>query len=1316
MNHENKYLYVSFLFLICLFQNDYLLSKSLDPIWFFPNKGQFEKNVQFHIDLTQGDFFIDNNGFTFNFFDSPNSHVNHKHRKERKIKESETYLKGQTVRYKFLNANLKQFKSIGDTSNHYKNFFYKNLYVSNCKGVNKVKYLNIYLGVDLLLESDCEGFKYSYFISPNTSIKEIKQEISGNNYSFVDKEGNLHHTHIFGEIIEKKPLAWNLNTKGEKEFVEINFKIENNIITYEFPKGYDKNKPLIIDPQLIFSSFTGSTSDNWGFTATNDNNGNLYSGGIIFGVGYPITTGAYDINYQGGEIYSIAKDGSEIKTPIPGFDISISKFSSDGSQLLYSTYLGGLGNETPHSLIVNKKNELILFGATSSTDFPTSTFAYDKTFNSGIEFKTMDFYFKGSDIFISKFNDDGTDLLSSTYVGGSGNDGLGYGNLIYNYGDNFRGEISLTENEEIIIASTSNSKDFPIKNSFQTTLKGISDAVIIKLSSNLDKLLFSSYIGGEGEETGNAIYYSNDTKKIYITGGTTSNSMNSNINVNKNVNHGGNADGYAAIIDNLNYTLEAIRYIGTASYDQTYFIQLDQDKNIFLLGQTEGRIGISPGKYGNPNSGLFIQKFNQDLTSFLWGTTIGGQSGNIEISPTAFMVSDCNDIFLTGWGSSVNEYEGHVLKSSTLNFPITEDAIQKTTEGDNFYIAILDNDGENLKFGSFFGGVGKFGSHVDGGTSRFDKKGGIYHAVCGACGGNPNGFTTTPGVWSAENKSKNCNLAAFKIELNKISAIAKVSDSITCTGLSVKFLNDSKSADIFEWDFGDYNFSKEKNPTHTFLKKGKYKIRLIASNSKKCIIQDTTFIDITVNELNEKRTKPTTYLCKDTLISLEMDIINNANYLWKSSPKKNLNETSNILKTEITPPKKIYGITKINCSTIEYEYIFEKLNNQLNINKDFSTCYGNPVSISVGKVNSIDWKNYPEFKNKTDITISPDKNLNLSFFAKTTDNCPIIDSIHIEVFKQNDKLISFKDTTLCFGDSITIKTKYLKNVIWSDLKYINQLKDYSYINPKYDKIYNLTYTDPCEAKTESFEIKLKRPQLIVSNDTTICLGDSTLIYASNMKSYEWQDYYFSKIESTSSLKVSPPSNTSYKVTGKDELGCIDSKMINVNIYPKTNFKVSVLQNADWENPAIIQITGNNLNAIKWNPKEFLSCDSCFTTNTYISDNKIYTIKITDNNTCTDTLQISLNFVPNLYIPNAFYPNSKNGNSKFKAIGTNIKDFEMTIYNRWGELIYVLNDIEDGWDGTYKNQKCSSDVYIWKVKYTTVREEFKEQTGHLTLIR
>jgi hypothetical protein len=84
------------------------------------------------------------------------------------------------------------------------------------------------------------------------------------------------------------------------------------------------------------------------------------------------------------ELYFDAKDGSEIKTPIPGYDISISKFSSDGSQLLYSTYLGGLGNETPHSLIVNKKNELILFGATSSTDFPTSTFAYDKTFNSGI--------------------------------------------------------------------------------------------------------------------------------------------------------------------------------------------------------------------------------------------------------------------------------------------------------------------------------------------------------------------------------------------------------------------------------------------------------------------------------------------------------------------------------------------------------------------------------------------------------------------------------------------------------------------------------------------------------------------------------------------------------------------------------------------------------------------------------------------------------------------------------------------------------------------------------------------------------------------
>src|SRR5690606_24730169 len=160
---------------------------------------------------------------------------------------------------------------------------------------------------------------------------------------------------------------------------------------------------LIIDPTIIFASLTGSFADNWGFTATYDAQGNLYAGGIVRGVGYPTTLGAFQATYGGGQL------GAAVGTDC---DISISKFNAIGSTLVYSTYLGGQNNEMPHSLVVDQNNDLILVGKSNSTNYPVVTGNYDVTHNG--EF----------DIVISKFNNAGTNLLASTYVGGSGDDGV----------------------------------------------------------------------------------------------------------------------------------------------------------------------------------------------------------------------------------------------------------------------------------------------------------------------------------------------------------------------------------------------------------------------------------------------------------------------------------------------------------------------------------------------------------------------------------------------------------------------------------------------------------------------------------------------------------------------------------------------------------------------------------------------------------------------------------------------------------------------------------------------------------------------------
>jgi hypothetical protein len=108
-----------------------------------------------------------------------------------------------------------------------------------------------------------------------------------------------------------------------------------------------------------------------------------------------------------------------------------------------------------------------------------------------------------------------------------------------------------------------------------------------------------------------------------------------------------------------------------------------------------------------------------------------------------------------------------------------------------------------LKYATFMGSTTGSNDHVDGGTSRFDKVGGIYHAVCAACGGNVNGFPTTPGVFGPTNNSSNCNMAAFLFELSKIEAVLGTGTPVICIPDPVIFDNTSQNGNTYLWDFGD---------------------------------------------------------------------------------------------------------------------------------------------------------------------------------------------------------------------------------------------------------------------------------------------------------------------------------------------------------------------------------------------------------------------------------------------------------------------------------------------------------------------------------
>ncbi|MFZ9455612.1 MAG: hypothetical protein ACO27Q_10315, partial [Bacteroidia bacterium] len=267
---------------------------------------------------------------------------------------------------------------------------------------------------------------------------------------------------------------------------------------------------------------------------------------------------------------------------------------------------------------------------------------------------------------------------------------------------------------------------------------------------------------------------------IYITGGSNSNSFSYPVPGLKQSNNGGRADGFLLRMDLNSMWLLSYTFIGTAAYDQSYFVKTDKYGKPFVYGQTEGIMPSSNAVYANKDAKMFIKKLDLNLNIIELETTFGAlNKTKPDLSPTAFLVDECERIFISGWGG-INFTTGFT-GGGTYNMPITTDAYQKTTDGYDFYLGVFSKNLETLLYGTYFGGKSSSSNyaheHVDGGTSRFDKRGIIYQSVCAGCGGNSL-FPTTPGVWSPQNNSSNCNNAVFKFDFENLNRKPSVKDSL----------------------------------------------------------------------------------------------------------------------------------------------------------------------------------------------------------------------------------------------------------------------------------------------------------------------------------------------------------------------------------------------------------------------------------------------------------------------------------------------------------------------------------------------------------
>lgn len=1322
-----KPLYLSILLFFSFFNS----KAHNEGIRYIENKGQWDTPILYKADIGMGALFVEEKSLTYNLYNADEFQSNH----FTSSKEINS-IKFHAFRINFVNALQAKIESKNNYPEYYNYILGKDQskWKGHVKAYHLIEYTNLYKNIDFHLYSQGNFLKYDVILNPNSIINDVQLNYEGVDNLKITKSGNLIIKTSVGDIVEQKPYAYQ-EINHIKIEVPCEFVLINNTISFKLTGSYNKSLPLIIDPVLVFSSFSGSNANNFGMTATYGYDGSLFSGGTAFSVGYPTTLGAFDPSFNG--------------TPAGGItDGVITRYDSTGTNLIYSTYIGGVQTETVHSLIANTNNELFLYGATSSFDFPVLNNSYDTSFAGGTSVyysSTGSNFINGTDIYISKLSPDGTTLLGSTYLGGSQNDGINstysntYDSLMYNYGDLFRGEVMLDNQGNCYLTSSTKSANFPIVNGFDNTFEGNQDAIVAKFNTDLSTLYWSTFLGGSNVDAGFSIKV-DSANYVYVCGGTASNDFPTTTGTINTSYLGGKADGYIVKIDTNGTQLLSSTIIGTNDYDQCYFLEIDRFGNIYTVGQTRGVFPIINAPYSNPNSSNFIMRLSSDLTTIDYSTIFGNGNINSQFSPSAFLVDRCENIYVSGWG-------GSILNGGTalIGMPTTSNAVfPNSPNGFDFYLIVLERDIQSLLYGTYFGG-NQSQEHVDGGTSRFDKNGIVYQSVCAGCQNNDD-FPTTPGAWSNTNNSSGCNNGIFKFDFEIVpKAHFSVDNYEGCAPLTVTFTNNSNSSDTYFWDFGSGDTTSQVfNPIRTYSTPGTYNVTLIIQDSI-CNTIDTARQVIVVNPpIIINSTSPDTVSCDSVLLTASAS--GASSYIWSSNSlftdtlNPTLSDTTTVFNNQVIT----YYVMATNgiCSDIDSVTITFHAPSQPILGLDNQQGCA-PLTVNFtnqsGPHDYFLW----DFGNNdtTSQTLNPIKT-----FASAGSypvSLTVVDSIC------NTSLTS--TTTITVASAVSITTPNIINTCNSALLYSNTSGATTYIwssnplftdtlNPNLDDsltvflsdttTYYLMATNGVCFAIDSIIVNFNGV-LISTTGGAVCSGanDTLSVISLNNQTltYSWQPVgEILSGETTANPIVNPLNTTMYYVNAQNSFGCSanDSALVVVSGFNPNNLFISAdkdtLFNGEY---TYLHADPDSNFSYLWTPSNSLNNSAIANPLANPTTTTTYTILFTEtSSSCTYQKFYTIYAYeivcgePDVFLPNAFTPNDDKENDVLFLRGRNVQSLYLKIYDRWGELVFETQQQNIGWDGKYKGKPVDPAVYVYHLSVICVdgQEYFKK--GNVTVIR
>jgi gliding motility-associated-like protein len=1266
---------------------------------FTENKGQWPDHVLYRTMLPNGALFVERSAFTYVL---QTGGATHAHGTAETAQLHEPY-RAHAFKVSFVGGEARS-ASGALTQAHYENFFLGDdpaMWGTGCPVHGEVVLHEVWPGIDLRIDGRT-GLKYEVLVSPGADPAAVRFHYEGQDLLAL-KDGALVVRTSAGEVVEEAPISFQ-DTPLRKE-IPSHYLLHGDEVGFSFPQGYARELPLTIDPTISFASYSGSSADNFGFTATYDNEGHLYGGGIVFDVGYPSTTGVLDASFNGGQI-----------------DVGISKWTLDGSALVWSTYIGGTGNEAPHSMVVNADDELYVFGHTGSFNFPSTQNCFDDTFGGGgpVVFSIQYGYGhpNGTDMFVTHLNAAATAMIGSTFVGGTGNDGLNdQGSLAHNYGDSFRGEIIVDLNGDPVVATTTGSLDLPIVGGPQPAAGGGGqDGYCFRLDPSLSSMSWSTYIGGSGLDAAFGVQVDSGGD-LFVTGGTESHDLPMAGDPYRSTFSGG-TDAFI-----MRYGaaggLVGSTYLGTSSFDQSYFVQLNTSDEVFVVGQTRGDYPITPGKYAVHGSSQFIHKLDHSLSTSLWSTCFGNGSIVQDLSPTAFLVSDCGQIYFSGWGGAVNSYAGNPL-STTNGLAVTADAYQHTTDGSDLYLMLLEPEATALNYATFFGGASS-PEHVDGGTSRFDKNGTVYQAVCAGCR-NHDDFPATSEAWSTTNNSTGCNLGVMKFELARGTAsIAIDGPSTLCFPATAQLINNSVGGNTYDWNLGNGVFSHEEEPLAEYTAEGVFTITLILTDNTGCHGPDTASIEITMLPPTHVIIDPVAPFCLDSLVELHAS--GGDTYLW--SPAEGLDDPTSAdpLLSTITGGQWSVEITGL-CGTDRDSVLVLPAAQSGSAGADEKLCVGTSVTLSATGGGSYQWDEDQTLSTLTGNApvATPLDTTTYRVTITTPEGCIVQDSVLVQVVMGTAEPAHF-DTLLCIGENVRLVAPDGDTYAWNANSSISDTAVQGPImSPTVPTTYVVTVTNVCGTMKDTAFVDVAIPVAEAWPDTVVCPGVPVGLFASEGALHQWSPAELFDDPAARYPMARIFENTVAVVTITDTHGCAATASVTLGAFPPVVVDAGPDHIIEFGEHASLHAIGRSgpgphLDmSFVWEPPSTLDNDTIADPVAYTQETTAYTVTVTNSNGCQASDVVNVILPGTLFIPNTFTPNGDGYNDVFGAWGKDLSDLELWIYNRWGELIWSTAQLSGRWDGTVDGKESPIDTYVWKVKATELSGREHALVGHVNLLR